>query len=120
MGPTAVSSASITPSRRHSSLTAASPAFAVSVRSGAPVRTRWASVYSGLYLAVPCQGRDGQAGRWSGRELGEPCADQWQGREGGADMIDLAHVFDLGAAAHVLDFAQACLGVGEDRVVVAV
>ena len=39
-GPTAPSSASITPSRPHSSLTAARPAFAVSHRSGAPARTR--------------------------------------------------------------------------------
>jgi hypothetical protein len=39
MGPTAASSASITPSRSHSSLTAAKPAFAVSDRSGAPART---------------------------------------------------------------------------------
>jgi hypothetical protein len=38
-GPTALSIASITPSRPHNSLTAASPAFAVSARSGAPTRT---------------------------------------------------------------------------------
>ena len=38
-GPTAASSAPITPSRPHSSLTAARPAFAVSDLSGAPIRT---------------------------------------------------------------------------------
>jgi hypothetical protein len=36
--PTAASSASITPSRSHSSLIAASPAFAVSAASGVPIR----------------------------------------------------------------------------------
>jgi hypothetical protein len=39
MGPTAASSALITPSRPHSSLTAARPAFGVSAGSGAPIRT---------------------------------------------------------------------------------
>jgi hypothetical protein len=39
MGPTAASSASITPSRPHNSVTAAIPAFAVSAASGAPTRT---------------------------------------------------------------------------------
>ena len=38
-GPTAASSASITPSRPHNSVIAARPAFAVSDRSGAPART---------------------------------------------------------------------------------
>ena len=38
--PTAASSASITPSRLHNSVTAARPAFAVSDASGAPARTR--------------------------------------------------------------------------------
>ena len=38
-GPTAASSAPITPSRSHSPATAAIPAFGVSVRSGAPMRT---------------------------------------------------------------------------------
>ena len=37
-GPTAASSASITPSRSHNSLTAASPALGVSAASGAPIR----------------------------------------------------------------------------------
>jgi hypothetical protein len=37
-GPTAASSASITPSRSHSSLTTASPELGVSAASGAPVR----------------------------------------------------------------------------------
>jgi sensor domain CHASE-containing protein len=39
-GPTAASSAPITPTRSHSSVIAARPAFAVSDRSGAPARTR--------------------------------------------------------------------------------
>ena len=39
MGPTAASSALITPSRSHNSVTAARPAFAVSDRSDAPART---------------------------------------------------------------------------------
>ena len=39
-GPTAASSAPITPSRSHSSVIAARPAFAVSDASGAPTRTR--------------------------------------------------------------------------------
>ena len=38
MGPTAASSAPITPSRPHSSVTAARPAFGVSAGSGAPTR----------------------------------------------------------------------------------
>jgi len=38
MGPTAASTASITPSRPHNSLIAASPAFAVSAASGVPTR----------------------------------------------------------------------------------
>jgi len=38
MGPTAVSSALITPSRSHSSVIAARPAFGVSTGSGAPIR----------------------------------------------------------------------------------
>jgi hypothetical protein len=38
-GPTAASSTPITPSRPHSSLTATRPAFGVSDRSGAPIRT---------------------------------------------------------------------------------
>jgi hypothetical protein len=38
IGPTAASSASITPSRLHSSLIAAIPAFGVSAASGAPIR----------------------------------------------------------------------------------
>ncbi len=38
-GPTAASSAPITPSRSHSPVTAAIPAFGVSARSGAPTRT---------------------------------------------------------------------------------
>jgi hypothetical protein len=37
-GPTAVSIASITPSRSHNSLIAAIPAFAVSAPSGTPIR----------------------------------------------------------------------------------
>ena len=40
MGPTVASSSSTTPSRSHSSVTAAIPAFAVSDASGAPARTR--------------------------------------------------------------------------------
>ena len=39
-GPTAASSAPITPSRPHNSVTAARPAFGVSDASGAPARTR--------------------------------------------------------------------------------
>jgi hypothetical protein len=39
-GPTAASSALITPSRSHNPVIAARPAFAVSDRSGAPTRTR--------------------------------------------------------------------------------
>jgi len=38
-GPTAASSAAITPSRSHSSVTAAIPAFGVSARSATPART---------------------------------------------------------------------------------
>ncbi|MGO9082035.1 MAG: hypothetical protein ACLQDY_23870, partial [Streptosporangiaceae bacterium] len=38
IGPTAVSIAPITPSRSHSALTAASPAFGVGAPSGAPTR----------------------------------------------------------------------------------
>ena len=38
-GPTAASSAPVTPSRPHSSVTAARPAFGVSAGSGAPIRT---------------------------------------------------------------------------------
>jgi hypothetical protein len=38
MGPTAASSALITPSRPHNSLIAARPAFGVSAGSGAPIR----------------------------------------------------------------------------------
>jgi hypothetical protein len=38
IGPTAVSSALITPSRPHSSVTIAKPAFGVSAGSGAPIR----------------------------------------------------------------------------------
>ena len=37
-GPTAASSASITPSRSHNSMIAAIPAFGVKARSGAPTR----------------------------------------------------------------------------------
>ena len=38
MGPTAVSSALITPSRSHNSVITARPAFGVNARSGAPIR----------------------------------------------------------------------------------